>query len=101
AGLGSTVAAAFTVAVFWMAVRSAVAHATLTAIAKPATSAGAIVAFEHSTVPPTPTGGEVHTHPAGVVWDTNVVPAGSGSRIVTVTAVFRRGSEPLLVATIA
>src|SRR5215471_8420279 len=95
---GSGGAAAAIVAVFLRIAPFAVAHATLTTSVNVAVSPGAIVGFVHVTVPPLPTAGTVHVHPAAAVVDTNVVPAGSVSLMATPVAVLRAGSLPLFFA---
>src|SRR5262245_18223866 len=64
-----------------------VAQATLATSVNDAVSLGAIVVFVQESVPPPPGAGVVHVHPAGAELDTNEVPAGSVSLIVTPVAV--------------
>src|SRR5262249_54259503 len=85
-------------AAFWMIAPSGVAHGTLRTSVNVAVSPAAIVAFAHVSVPPLPGAGVVQVQPACAAFDTNVVPAGSVSVIVTPLAVLRSGSLPLFFA---
>src|SRR5262245_42863869 len=95
---GSGGADATICAVLWMVAPFDVAQATLTTSANVAISPGAIVGFVHDSVPPLPGAGVAHVQPAGAELDTNAVPAGSASVIVTPLAVLRAGSLPLFFA---
>jgi hypothetical protein len=53
------------------------------------------VELEQLTVPPAPTAGVVHNHPAGAASETNVVPAGTASLSETLCA---SDGPPLLVS---
>jgi hypothetical protein len=90
---GSATAPAM-VAVFVITVAPGVPASTATASVNTSLPAFAKVAMLHVTVPVPPTAGVTQDQPAGVASDWKVVPAGSGSVIVTVVESF----GPLLLA---
>src|SRR5216684_2551140 len=76
-------------------VPGAVVGFTLTTGEKVALAPAASEAMVHVMVPPEPTAGVTHPHPAGTVSDWKFVPAGSGIE----TESFEAEAGPLLVAT--